>query len=156
KILDFGIARIASEPAPELVSVTTTTTEATGIIMGTLGYMSPEQAAGAPVDSRTDIFSLGVVMFEMLSGSLAFRRESVADTLRATVTEDPPPLRDRAPEVPRALERVVLRCLEKSPGERFQSARDLAFALDAFRTSSGAVSAARSLFRVPATLIRLI
>ena len=104
-----------------------------GLVVGTIGYMSPEQVRGLPADSRSDIFSFGTVLFEMLAGHRPFRGDTTADTLSAILREDPPPL---TPEmgVPPQLERIVRRCLEKAPPNRFQSADDLAFALEAVTT----------------------
>ena len=127
KVLDFGLAR----PAPAATTDATTANTAPGLVMGTVGYMAPEQARGLPVDHRADIFAFGCVIYELIAGRRAFDRASVADTLSAILKEDPPPLSGQVPAVPPALERVVQRCLEKDPAERFQSARDLAFALDA-------------------------
>ena len=100
---------------------------ADGVVMGTAGYMSPEQVRGEAVDARSDIFSLGAILFEMLSGRPAFTRENAADTMAAILKDDSPALATTAAP---ALERIVLRCLEKSRESRFQSARDLAFALE--------------------------
>jgi eukaryotic-like serine/threonine-protein kinase len=133
KVLDFGLARSLSGADDAATTVTTSP----GIVMGTVGYMAPEQARGLPVDHRADIFAFGCVMYELIAGRRAFERASAADTLSAILKEDPPPLSGADLTVPPALERVIQRCLEKDPGERFQSARDLAFALDAL--SSGAV-----------------
>jgi serine/threonine protein kinase len=94
--------------------------------MGTPGYMSPEQVRGQVVDHRSDIFSLGIILYELLSGKRAFQGESSADMMTAILREDPPELPD---SVPVGLRQIVHRCLEKKPQERFQSARDLAFAL---------------------------
>ncbi len=132
KVLDFGLARTAAVAADGA----TTANTAPGLVMGTVGYMAPEQARGLPVDHRADIFAFGCVIYELIAGRRAFDRGSAADTLSAILREDPPPLSAQNPGVPPALERVVQRCLEKDPAERFQSARDLAFALDAL--SSGA------------------
>jgi eukaryotic-like serine/threonine-protein kinase len=134
KVLDFGLARNA---AAVNAGVTMSGTRP-GMVMGTVGYMAPEQARGLAVDHRADIFSFGCVMYEMVSGRRAFQRDSNADTLSAILKEDPPPLSDIAASVPPALDRVVQRCLEKNPEERFQSARDLAFALEALSAPSGA------------------
>jgi eukaryotic-like serine/threonine-protein kinase len=132
KVLDFGLARTAAVAADGA----TTANTAPGLVMGTVGYMAPEQARGLPVDHRADIFAFGCVIYELIAGRRAFDRGSAADTLSAILREDPAPLSAQNPGVPPALERVVQRCLEKDPAERFQSARDLAFALDAL--SSGA------------------
>ncbi len=136
KVLDFGLARIASdvragstvETGPGLIS-------GPGLLLGTVGYMSPEQVSGAALDHRSDIFALGVVLFEMLTGHHAFRRNSAVETWTATLKEGPPPIAGFTPNVPVSLEHIVMRCLEKSPLERFQSARDLAFALSQVATS---------------------
>jgi serine/threonine protein kinase/Tol biopolymer transport system component len=127
KVLDFGLARSTTTADDAATKATTTP----GLVMGTVGYMSPEQARGLPADHRTDVFAFGCVMYELMSGRRAFERSSAADTLSAILKEDPAPLAGPTLAVPPALERVVQRCLEKEPAERFQSARDLAFALDA-------------------------
>jgi hypothetical protein len=134
KVLDFGLARNAATMDAGL----TMTSTRPGIVLGTVGYMAPEQARGLAVDHRADIFAFGCVMYEMVSGRRAFERDSVADTLSAILKEDPPPLSAITNTVPASLERLILRCLEKNPEERFQSARDLTFALDALSTPSGA------------------
>ena len=145
KVLDFGLARsVAASPADGA----TRTDTSPGIVMGTVGYMSPEQARGQVVDHRADIFAFGCVMYELITGRRAFQRDSSADTLSAILKEDPPPISQVNAIAPPALERVVQRCLEKNPEERFQSARDLAFALDALSSggtgaASGAIAAAR-------------
>ncbi|MFZ3340114.1 MAG: protein kinase [Terriglobales bacterium] len=148
KILDFGLAKLASTAAPEQASagltLTSSPTEA-GMVMGTAGYMAPEQVRGANVDSRTDIFAFGAVLYEMVSGKRAFRRETAAETMTAILKEDPLEFSEMelAHPVSPGLERIVRRCLEKNPEQRFQSAKDLAFALEAlsgttFRTGSHA------------------
>jgi serine/threonine-protein kinase len=108
-----------------------------GAVMGTLGYMSPEQVDGKPVDYRSDIFSFGVVLYEMLAGRRAFpRRETLRETLHAIAAEDPPLLSELNPHLSPSLEKLVERCLEKRPEDRFQSTRDLAFALEALSGAS--------------------
>jgi serine/threonine protein kinase len=132
KILDFGLAKLTRpESAKALLSEMPTATRATepGIALGTVGYMSPEQVRGLPVDSRSDIFAFGAILYEMLIGRRAFRGDSPADTLSAILKEEPPELSRVGTEFPPALERVVRRCIEKNREERFESARDLAFAL---------------------------
>ena len=99
--------------------------------MGTVGYMSPEQVRGQPADHRSDIFALGAVLYEMLAGRRAFDGPSTADTMTAILNESPAPLPAADPHVTPGAARIVDRCLEKSPGARFQSAHDLAFALEA-------------------------
>src|SRR6266508_1964452 len=129
KILDFGLAKVASASASEGGSQAPTTPGTrTGMILGTVGYMSPEQVRGSAADHRSDIFSLGALLYEMLTGERAFRRESDVETMMAILREDP--LEAAAGKaLPSELEEIVGHCLEKSPEERFQSARDLAFAL---------------------------
>ena len=104
--------------------------------MGTVGYMSPEQVRGQAVDHRSDIFSFGAILYEMLSGRRAFHGESAADTMSAILKEDPPDLSDTNQSVSPALERLVNHCLEKNPEARFHSASDLAFALEAISGAS--------------------
>jgi WD40 repeat protein len=115
------------------------------MVLGTVGYMSPEQVRGEAADPRSDIFSFGVVLYELLSGARPFIGDTAVQTMNAILTEDPPEIVTTGRPLPPALERVVRHCLEKKPDERFQSARDLAFALDALSsassTSSGAVAA---------------
>ncbi len=135
KILDFGLAKL-SQPERLLEAadaVAKELTTASGTILGTAGYMSPEQIRGQPVDHRSDVFSFGAVLYEMLSGRRAFQGETPADTLTAILRQDPPELTEVRREIPPALEGITRRCLEKDPAERFQSARDVAFALEAVR-----------------------
>ncbi|PYX51789.1 MAG: hypothetical protein DMG79_02165 [Acidobacteria bacterium] len=128
KILDFGLAKVL-QPKESPVSAVTITLP--GVAMGTMGYMSPEQVRGLPTDHRTDIFAFGAILYEMVMGKRSFERPTSADTISAILNEEPPPLSELAPETPVALQRVILRCLEKNPEQRFQSASDLAFALTA-------------------------
>ena len=129
KILDFGLAKVA---APKSAGGTSAPTVPMGtdpgVVMGTAGYMSPEQVRGLAIDHRSDIFSLGVVLYEMLAGKRAFARDSSIETMNAILKEEPPELPQTASP---ALARIMQRCIEKKPEERFQSARDLAFALEA-------------------------
>jgi serine/threonine protein kinase/tetratricopeptide (TPR) repeat protein len=132
KILDFGIAKLAAPRSlaePAQVPTVVEATEA-GTTLGTLGYMSPEQVRCETVDHRSDIFSFGCVLYEMFSGRAPFRRETAADTMSAILHENPPPLAATYMNVSPAIEGIVTRCLEKRPEERFQSARDLGFALE--------------------------
>jgi len=129
KILDFGLATPRAANA-EVDSPTMTLTEP-GVIMGTVGYMSPEQVRGTTVDQRTDIFALGAVLFEMLTGRRAFSRETPAETMTAILREDVPELSSSGAPIPPSLDRIVRRCLEKTPSERMQAARDVAIALEA-------------------------
>jgi Tol biopolymer transport system component len=132
KILDFGLAKltqrqpILDEDAPILTEETEP-----GMVMGTVGYMSPEQARGQEADHRSDIFAFGAILYEMLTGCRAFREATPADTMSAILNDDPPEISQKAPTVPPGLQRVVHRCLEKAREQRFQSASDLAFALEA-------------------------
>ena len=137
KLLDFGLARMASN-APTSITGETGSDLITspGALLGTIGYMSPEQVSGATPDHRSDVFSLGVVLFEMLTGGQAFKRESAVETLNATLQETPPSIASSRSDVSFSLDRIVGRCFEKSPAERFQSARDLAFALSQLTTPS--------------------
>ncbi|MCJ7441619.1 MAG: serine/threonine protein kinase, partial [Thermoanaerobaculaceae bacterium] len=132
KILDFGIAKLApqrlAEPGQAATVVEVTET---GTALGTVGYMSPEQVRGQSVDHRTDIFSFGCVLYELLSGRRAFSGDTAADTISAILAKDPLPLIGPRSEVPVALQGIVNRCLEKNPDDRFQSTRDLGFALEA-------------------------
>jgi Tol biopolymer transport system component len=140
KILDFGLAKLtAAGELPESATLTNAATEP-GKVMGTVGYMAPEQVRGASVDSRTDIFSLGAVLYEMVSGQQAFRRDTAAETMTAILKEDPE-LSETTQPVSPGMQRIIARCLEKKPEQRFQSAKDLAFALEAI-TGTGTKSAA--------------
>ncbi len=143
KILDFGLAKLSQ---PETASDDGATLEAvptsTGIVLGTVGYMAPEQVRGEPADARSDIFALGTVFYEMLSGQRAFRRDTSAETMTAILKEEPPELSVTGKLVSPAMERIVRRCLEKKPVQRFQSARDLAFNLEGVSGISSVTSAA--------------
>ncbi|MGZ6988235.1 MAG: protein kinase domain-containing protein, partial [Thermoanaerobaculia bacterium] len=143
KILDFGLAKvIARDPIATDAPTAGEPTEP-GLVMGTVGYMSPEQVRGKTLDHRSDIFSFGAILYEMLSGRRAFHGDSAAETMSAILKEDPPELSATAQNVSPALERVVHHCLEKNPEQRFQSARDLAFHLDALSSISSAPVAVR-------------
>ncbi len=140
KILDFGLARrgmAANDPG--LTSSPTMARETEpGVVMGTVGYMAPEQVRGDLPDHRADIFAFGAVLYEMLAGRRAFERPTNAETMTAILHEEAPSLTSVRSTVPPALEQVVEHCLEKRPEDRFQSARDLAFALVASASGSGA------------------
>jgi Tol biopolymer transport system component len=148
KILDFGLAKLA-QPEPSLAGVSTLPTTppntAAGTILGTMGYMAPEQVRGVPADHRSDLFAFGVVLYEMLSSRRAFQGETAMDTLAAIVKGDPPELPAVERRIPPGLVRIVHRCLEKSPAARFQSTRDLAFALEALSTPSTTSGATEAL-----------
>ena len=142
KILDFGLAKLTQLDGNQAQTEIPTRRVDTdpGVVMGTVGYMSPEQLKGRAVDQRTDIFSFGAILYEMLSGRRAFHGESAAETMSAILKEDPPELSDTNKTVSPALERLVSHCLEKNSEARFHSARDLAFALDAISGSSSVSS----------------
>src|SRR5271157_4819285 len=158
KILDFGLAKLAQKAGPEADAATLASSQlgsshtAMGVVMGTASYMAPEQVRGEGADPRTDIFAFGAVLYEMLSGARAFRRDTAAETMTAVLKDDPPELSDPGRFVSPALDRIVRRCLEKSPDQRFQSARDLSFALSALsgtETSGVARAAAAVPHRMP-------
>jgi eukaryotic-like serine/threonine-protein kinase len=129
KVLDFGLARI--EPSANTAEATTVTDPGTaiGTVLGTMGYMSPEQVRGHAADARSDIFTLGCVLYEMLAGNRAFARETSTETMAAILKDPAPEVSFSGVEVTPELNRIIARCLEKNPNERFQSASDLAFHL---------------------------
>jgi serine/threonine protein kinase/Tol biopolymer transport system component len=129
KILDFGLAKL-TQPT-ESVSNSSATLTLPGVAMGTVGYMSPEQVRGLATDHRSDIFAFGAILCEMLMGKQTFQRPTPADTMAAILNAEPPAISELAPDIPMGLQRVVHRCLEKNAEQRFQSASDLAFALQA-------------------------
>jgi eukaryotic-like serine/threonine-protein kinase len=139
KILDFGLAKL-TQPEPSGRTALATATQATeaGVVMGTAGYMSPEQVRGVTVDPRSDIFSFGAILYEMLSGKRAFHGDTAADTMSAILKEDPPDFNETNRNVSPALERIVQHCLEKNPESRFHSASDIAFDLEHLSGTSGA------------------
>ena len=136
KILDFGLAKLMQrQPDADGSEPTQTVGTDPGVVMGTAGYMSPEQVRGKTVDHRTDIFSFGAILYEMLSGKRAFQRSTSAETMTAILHDDPPSISQVVQTAPAGLQRVVHRCLEKNPEQRFQSASDMAFALEALSDS---------------------
>jgi hypothetical protein len=139
KILDFGLAQqatlLAAAGGDDHTVTRAPATEA-GTVLGTVGYMAPEQVRGQAVDHRADLFALGCVLYEMCTGRRAFSGATAADTMTAVLSSDPPEMAAPGQATPPALDRIVRRCLEKTPGERFQSARDLSFALEALSTLS--------------------
>jgi Tol biopolymer transport system component len=156
KVLDFGLAKLThpEKPGVPLTEIPTQTagTEP-GIVMGTAGYMSPEQVRGLAVDARSDIFAFGAVLYEMLSGQRAFTGDTAADTMTAVLVREPPDLLQKNREIPPGIERIVRHCLEKKPEQRFRSAYDLAFDLEALSGISvaGAAEAATAGGRLPAS-----
>ena len=131
KILDFGLAKLKASAGPDSeTAVLTEESTATGTILGTVGYMSPEQVRGQTTDTRTDIFSFGCVLYELLSGQRAFSGSTPADVISALLSEQPEDSAVVNPEVPEELARLVMRCLEKRPEDRFQSVRDVLHALE--------------------------
>jgi len=153
KLLDFGLAK-QTDPGTGADSRLQTVEQHTrpGTVMGTAGYMSPEQVRGESVDHRSDIFSFGAVLYEMLTGRRAFERATAADSMSAILKEDPPEIAANGSGPSPALERIVRHCLEKKPGERFHSARDVAFALQALSGSAApsgpAIAIARRSWRL--------
>jgi serine/threonine protein kinase/Tol biopolymer transport system component len=138
KILDFGVAKLQSTPEESGRSVEDlTTVTKSGAVIGTVAYMSPEQLRGKTVDHRSDIFSVGAILYEMLTGRRAFRGETEVDTITAVLREDPPEINLEQASVPVSFQQVIHHCLEKDPENRFQSVRDLAFALDTLANTSG-------------------
>jgi Tol biopolymer transport system component len=145
KILDFGLAKLKSEKDGEQqTDLRTVSGTEPGVVLGTMGYMSPEQVRGKAADRRSDLFSFGTILYEMLSGHRAFRGDTAADTITAILSKEPPDLSTSNQDIHPGLERIVRHCLEKNPEERFESARDLAFDLESLSNLSapaGAVTA---------------
>ena len=163
KILDFGVAKLAPQRQAAEGPVAPTVVGGTdpGFVMGTVGYMSPEQVRGLPVDHRSDIFSLGCVLYEMVTGRRAFARATAADTMTAILTEELPDPSTTGTAVSPVLGRVIAHCLEKNPEERFQSARDVAFDLQAVLgeisgTKATAVSGSSDKRRVVAAVVSVV
>src|SRR5687767_10910865 len=137
KILDFGLAKLVADGGAQNDDTAEWGSASTsGVVVGTAGYMAPEQVRGQTIDARADIFALGVILYEMLSGARAFRKPSAVETMNAILVEDPKPLNELVPDVSPTLVRIVGRCLHKNRDQRYQSARDLAFSLTAFSSSS--------------------
>src|SRR5271170_7362154 len=145
KVLDFGLAKLV-RPEESHDTVATLASPATlpGMVLGTVGYMSPEQVRGEPIDPRSDIFSFGAVLYEMLTGKRAFKRETSAETMSAILREEPPELHEGSWQGPPALQRILVRCLEKNVERRFQSASDLAFAIESLSATSAGTSTAKT------------
>jgi eukaryotic-like serine/threonine-protein kinase len=144
KILDFGLAKTRGDGSgagqqDPAASAETVAATSPGMVMGTVGYMAPEQVQGQTVDARADLFALGAMLYEMLSGQRAFKRATAAETMTAILRDDPPDLSGTRPELSPTLDRIVRHCLEKNPAQRFQTARDVAFALEALSGSATGV-----------------
>jgi Tol biopolymer transport system component len=137
KVLDFGLAKLVKPEESHETVVTLSPATLPGTVMGTVGYMSPEQVRGDPSDARSDIFSFGAVLYEMLTGKQAFKRDTSAETMTAILREEPPELNSTSWQGPLALQRILSRCLEKNVERRFQSASDLAFAIESLSGTSG-------------------
>ncbi|MGA8149742.1 MAG: protein kinase [Terriglobales bacterium] len=135
KVLDFGLAKQTGETSESTATIGLLGTEP-GMVLGTIGYMSPEQVRGKPTDARSDIFSFGAILYEIVAGQRAFQGESAVETMNAILKAEPAEISQTTHSVPPAMDRLIRRCLEKAPEERFQSARDLAFALDAVAGTS--------------------
>ncbi len=156
KILDFGLAKVTAEGSGAATTLDTTYSTEPGTIVGTMQYMAPEQVKGQPVDHRADLFAFGVVLYEMVSGTGPFSRPSGAESMSAVLTETPPPLDEVRAGVSPLIARVVDHCLEKAPDQRFQSARDLVFALESAGTRSISGAGGPSAVAGPPALHRTI
>jgi serine/threonine protein kinase/Tol biopolymer transport system component len=144
KVLDFGLAKLVRQEENHETAVTLTSTPTLpGTVMGTVGYMSPEQVRGEPIDPRSDIFSFGDVLYEMLTGKRAFKRETSVETMTSILREEPPALNDTGWQGPLELQRILVRCLEKNVERRFQSASDMAFAIESLSETSTATPTAK-------------
>jgi eukaryotic-like serine/threonine-protein kinase len=146
KILDFGLAKMMEPAAENTRSPTAMAQTEPGTVMGTVGYMSPEQVRGRAVDARSDIFSLGSILYEILTGQRAFQADSAAETMAAIAQKDPPELAEGGGRFPAVVERILRHCLEKRPQDRFDTAHDLAFAIE---TAMGVSSAPRTAAAAP-------
>ena len=141
KVLDFGLAKLRDEARSDPEGETATHDTRPGVILGTVPYLSPEQVRGLPADARSDVFALGAVLYEMLARRRAFVGETASEIETAILREEPPELPAIDGRIPAALDRIARRCLEKRPEDRFESARDVAFALEAVATTTAASSA---------------
>ena len=143
KVLDFGLAKLADSASGPLTGVSELATKrltAAGFIVGTVEYMSPEQAEGKPVDHRSDLFALGILLYELATGERPFKGDSSVSVLSAILKDTPPTVTDRRPDLPRELARVIRRCLEKDPERRLQTAIDLRNELEEIKTTTVPVS----------------
>src|SRR5438309_1877174 len=152
KILDFGLAKLRPQRSESVSSEIDTRKQITdpGTVMGTVGYMSPEQVRGHEADHRSDIFSFGSILYEMLAGQRAFRRDTMAETMTAILKEEPPELSETNAKISLPLEKIVRRCLEKKPEGRFHSASDLAFAIESLSGTSTSSSQTETMATLPA------
>jgi serine/threonine protein kinase len=144
KILDFGLAKLKPQQvggAVDKEALTQKQLTDPGVVMGTVGYMAPEQVRGQEADHRADIFAFGAILYEMLTGKRAFQGQSAVETMNAILNAEPPELAETNRQIPPALERVMRHCLEKSPEQRFHSIGDVAFDLEGFSGISGQTSA---------------
>src|SRR6516165_366393 len=144
KILDFGLAKLGASKEASGQEPTVIQQTSPGTVMGTVGYMSPEQVRGKDADYRSDIFALGTILYEMVTGKQSFRKSTSAETMTAILNEEPPSISQITPTSPPGLQRIVHRCLEKDPEQRFHSSHDLAFALEALSDSSAGSRPAES------------
>src|SRR5580700_1587715 len=150
KILDFGLAKLRRPHGPaETIDGVTMAATSVGQVLGTVGYMSPEQVRGEAADHRSDIFSFGSILYEMVSGQRAFKRNTGAETMTAILNEDPPEFAGSGIGIAPALERIVRHCMEKQPGQRFQSAHDIAFDLESVSQTSASAVASSTARRKP-------
>jgi Tol biopolymer transport system component len=151
KVIDFGLARVDALTLDSEGETQTAVDDKTapGVLLGTVTYMSPEQARGRPAGVRSDVFALGAILYEMLAGRRPFSGATLADTLSAILREDPPPIESSSVAFPSTLDRVVRRCLEKEPAERFQTAGDVGFALEALTQMFDATGSDRATWGPP-------
>jgi TolB-like protein/Flp pilus assembly protein TadD len=150
KILDFGLAKRVDAPREQTNAPTGSGGTAPGTVMGTVGYMSPEQVRGLPVDHRSDIFSFGAILFELLSGRKAFKKDTASDTMAAIMRDEPPELPESGRSIPISLDHIIRHCLEKDRESRFQSAKDVVFALsEASSPSTAVTSGAQAVATMP-------
>ena len=161
KILDFGVAKLQAPAADDRSIESMTTVTKHGAMIGTVAYMSPEQLRGKAVDHRSDIFSFGAILYEMMSGVRAFRGETEVDTMTAVLREEPPVTNLEEAAIPPGYQDIVRHCLEKDPENRFQSAKDLAFALQTLgsspvRIASPSIKKERPSFLLPCALVVLL
>jgi eukaryotic-like serine/threonine-protein kinase len=157
KILDFGLAKLTQAKADPIATARTLDSQTEpGVVMGTVGYMAPEQVRGEAADHRADIFAFGAILYEMLTGTRAFEGASAVEIMGAILKDDPVPVSDIVPAIPPGLQRIVHRCLEKDPGQRFRTASDLAFALESLSGASDVGLAAAGYTRKESSRVRRV